>query len=128
MRPSTVCLPLAALAVAQVASADDSGWYLGAGAGLADTADNDDEDALYGIGVRYAVNERLRLYLDATYFMEVGEADTGQANYLNFSAGARRRECPRKWTGVRGECVPGRREHGPGARRSSVHSRTLLLR
>jgi OmpA-OmpF porin, OOP family len=202
MKRSTLCVPLAALAIAQAASADDSGWYLGAGAGLADSADNaqlgvpdvallsgrtddnklswgfaagyrfsphfaielgyvdlgeleadvsdltgvtdaqagvgfsadgvtlaligtfpmgkwepylkagvfysntelaysgsvlgddfgaritdDDEDALYGIGVRYAVNERLRLYLDATYFMEVGEADTGQATYLNFSAG-----------------------------------------
>lgn len=48
---------------------------------------DDDEDALYGVGVRYAVNERVRIYLDATYFMEVGEPNTGQANYLNFTLG-----------------------------------------
>jgi OOP family OmpA-OmpF porin len=203
MRRSTWCVPLFALAIAQAASAaDDSGWYLGAGAGLTDTADDArlgvpdvpllsgrtddnklswsfaggyrfsphlaielgyvdlgrieadvgdltgntdaragfgfsadgvtlaligsfpigkwepylkagvfhstteltysgsvlgkgfgarfkgaDEDALYGVGVRYAVNERVRIYLDATYFMEVGEPDTGQADYLNFTLG-----------------------------------------
>jgi len=49
---------------------------------------NDDEDALYGIGVRYAVNERLRIYLDSTYFMEVGDSEHGRAEYLNTSLGA----------------------------------------
>lgn len=202
MKQSTLCAPLMALAIGQAAVADDSGWYLGAGAGAADTADDarlglpdapplggrtednkfswgvtagyrfsphfalelgyvdlgeleaqvsdltggsdaragfgfsvdgvtlamvgsfpigkwepylkagvfysntelaysvsmagdtfgarikdDDEDALYGFGVRYAVNERLRLYLDATYFMEVGEPGTGQADYMNFTLG-----------------------------------------
>ena len=49
---------------------------------------NDDEDALYGIGVRYAVSERLQISLDTTYFMEVGEPDKGRAEYLNMSLGA----------------------------------------
>ena len=203
MRRSSVWMIVAALAIAPAASADDSGWYLGAGLGLADTADtsqlccagfplltgrtddnktswgvaagyrfnpnialelgyvdlgeftsevtdatgatdaraavgfsadgvtlamigtfpigkwepylkagvfysntvleysgslsgtdfgaritNDDEDALYGIGVRYAVSERLRIYVDSTYFMEVGEPETGRSDYLNTSVGA----------------------------------------
>lgn len=203
MRRRSMCVPLAALAIAQAASADDSGWYLGAGVGLADTADtsqiccagiplltgrthdnktssglaagyrfsrslaielgyvdlgeltsevtdatgatdaraavgfsadgvtlaligtfpigkwepylkagvfysgtvleyagslsgapfgarltNDDEDALYGIGVSYALSERVRIYLDSTYFMEVGQPDTGRSDYLNTSLGA----------------------------------------
>jgi OOP family OmpA-OmpF porin len=49
---------------------------------------NEDEDALYGIGVSYAVSESLRIYLDLTYLMEVGESDTGRSDYLNPSAGA----------------------------------------
>lgn len=49
---------------------------------------NDDEDALYGIGLSYAVSERMRIYLDSTYFMEVGESDTGRSDYLNTSLGA----------------------------------------
>jgi OOP family OmpA-OmpF porin len=204
MRRTLLCVPLAALAAAQAASADDSGWYLGAGVGLADTADtsqiccagiplltgrtndnktswgvaagyrfspnlaielgyvdlgeltsvvtdatgatdaragvgfsadgvtltmigtfpfkqkwelylkagvfysstlleysgslagddfgarltNKDEDAIYGIGVRYALTESLRVYLDSTYFMEVGRPDTGRSDYLNTSLGA----------------------------------------
>jgi OOP family OmpA-OmpF porin len=205
MRRGMLFVPLAALAIAPAASADDSGWYLGAGVGLADTADtsqiccdsgiplltgrtndnktswgvaagyrfssnlaielgymdlgeltsqvadatgatdaragvgfsadgvtlamigtfpfkkkwelylkagvfysttvleysgslegddfgarltNEDEDAIYGIGVRYALTESLRLYLDSTYFMEVGQPDTGRSDYLNTSLGA----------------------------------------
>jgi OmpA-OmpF porin, OOP family len=57
------------------------------GNGFAAQFKDDDEDALYGVGVRYAVNERLRIFLDATYFMDVGEPATGQANYLNFTLG-----------------------------------------
>lgn len=49
---------------------------------------NDDEDALYGIGLRYPLSERLRIYVDSTYFMEVGEANTGRSDYLNTSIGA----------------------------------------
>lgn len=49
---------------------------------------NDDEDALYGIGLRYPVSERLRIYVDSTYFMEVGEAEKGRSDYLNTSLGA----------------------------------------
>jgi opacity protein-like surface antigen len=203
MRRRLLCVPFAALAIAQAASADDSGWYLGAGVGLADTADrsqlccagfplltgrthdnktswgvaagyrfnqslaielgyvdlgeltsevadataatdaraavgfsaegvtlamigtlpfgkwepylkagvfysstvleysgslsgvpfgaritNDDEDAIYGIGVGYALSEHIRIHLDTTYFMEVGEPEKGRAEYLNTSIGA----------------------------------------
>jgi Outer membrane protein beta-barrel domain len=49
---------------------------------------NEDEDAIYGVGVRYALSEHVRLYLDSTYFMEVGQPDTGRADYLNTSLGA----------------------------------------
>ena len=45
-------------------------------------------DALYGIGVRHGLSEHLQLYLDTTYFMEVGEPDTGRSDYLNTSFGA----------------------------------------
>ena len=203
MRRGSLCVPLAALALAPAAAADDSGWYLGAGVGLADTGDtsqlccaaselltgktndnkttwgvaagyrfsqslaielgyvdlgeltsdvtdatgatnaraavgfsadgvtlamigtfpigkwelflkagvfysntvleysgsqegddfgaritNEDEDAIYGIGVRYPLSESLRIYLDTTYFMEVGQPDTGRSDYLNTSLGA----------------------------------------
>jgi Outer membrane protein beta-barrel domain len=45
------------------------------------------EDALFGLGVRYALNEHLQLYIDSTYFMEVGEPGTGVANFTNTSLG-----------------------------------------
>lgn len=48
---------------------------------------SDNEDALYGIGVRYQLSEQLRLFVDATYFMEVGEPGNGQVDFLNHSAG-----------------------------------------
>lgn len=48
---------------------------------------NDSEDALYGVGVRYQLTERLRLFLDATYFMEVGEPGKGQVDFFDTSAG-----------------------------------------
>jgi OOP family OmpA-OmpF porin len=49
---------------------------------------NEDGDALFGIGVRYALSERLQIYLDSTYFMEVGEPEKGRSDYLNTSLGA----------------------------------------
>lgn len=49
---------------------------------------HDDQDGLYGVGVKYAVSEHLQIYLDSTYFHEVGEPDTGQSDYLNTSVGA----------------------------------------
>lgn len=49
--------------------------------------DNDAEDALYGIGVRYALTERLKLVFDATYFMEVGEVGYGQSDSFKTSLG-----------------------------------------
>ena len=49
------------------------------------TADN--EDPLYGAGVRFTVTQPLQVYLDLTYFDEVGEPETGQSSYLNSSLG-----------------------------------------
>lgn len=49
---------------------------------------DDDEDALYGAGVRYALRDRLRVYLDATLFSEVGEPRTGQLDAFSTSLGA----------------------------------------
>jgi opacity protein-like surface antigen len=49
--------------------------------------DNDSEDAIYGLGVRYALSERFELCLDTTYFMEVGEPGHGQADYFKHSLG-----------------------------------------
>lgn len=40
MRRTSIGAALVALATAPAAWADDSGWYLGAGAGLVDTADD----------------------------------------------------------------------------------------
>jgi hypothetical protein len=48
----------------------------------------DDRDALYGIGLGYAVSERLRISLESVHFHEVGESETGQSQYLNTSLGA----------------------------------------
>lgn len=48
---------------------------------------NDSEDALYGVGVRYQLAEKLRVFVDATYFMEVGEPGKGQVDFINTSAG-----------------------------------------
>jgi OOP family OmpA-OmpF porin len=44
-------------------------------------------DALFGIGVRYAISERLQIYLDSTYFREIGEPSTGHSEALNTSLG-----------------------------------------
>jgi hypothetical protein len=49
---------------------------------------NDSNDPLYGIGVKYALSEHLQIFLDSTYFMEVGEPGKGQADFLNTSLGA----------------------------------------
>jgi hypothetical protein len=48
---------------------------------------NKEEDALYGVGVRYALLERFKIYLDATYLMDVGGEGGGQADFLNTSLG-----------------------------------------
>jgi hypothetical protein len=63
--------------------------YSGAFSGAAFSArlTSDNEDALYGIGVRYQLSDGLRLFVDATYFMEVGEPGKGQVDFLNHSAG-----------------------------------------
>ena len=45
-------------------------------------------DALFGVGVRYAISERLQIYLDSTYFREIGEPSTGHSEALNTSLGA----------------------------------------
>ena len=63
--------------------------YSGSIAGNAFSAniDNDSEDAIYGLGVRYALTEHLELFLDATYFMEVGDPNHGQSDYFKRSIG-----------------------------------------
>ena len=63
--------------------------YSGAIAGntFAADIDNDSEDAIYGVGVRYCFTERLKLLLDATYFQEVGEPGYGQSDYFRTSLG-----------------------------------------
>lgn len=48
---------------------------------------DDTEDPFFGAGLRYAVAEPLRIYLDVTYFDEVGGNTTGASSYLNASAG-----------------------------------------
>ena len=48
---------------------------------------NDSNDPLYGIGVSYPLSEHLQIYLDSTYFMEVGEPGKGQADFLSTSLG-----------------------------------------
>ena len=52
-----------------------------------DRLTNDDEDALYGLGVRYALTQSLQLYLDSTYLMEVGEPDSGRSEVSEYVAG-----------------------------------------
>ena len=47
----------------------------------------DNEDPLYGAGVRFNVTEPLQVYLDVTYLDEVGEPETGRSRYFNSSAG-----------------------------------------
>jgi hypothetical protein len=63
--------------------------YSGAVSGAAFSAniDNDAEDALYGLGVRYALTRRFKLFLDSTYFVDVGEPDHGQSDFLRTSLG-----------------------------------------
>lgn len=39
----------------------------GAGGCAGSVSGRDNEDALYGIGVRYQLSDRLRLFVDATY-------------------------------------------------------------
>jgi OOP family OmpA-OmpF porin len=62
-----------------------SGTVSGNSFGAHVTANN--KDALYGLGLRYAFNDQLKLYVDSTYFVEVGEPRTGRADILNTSIG-----------------------------------------
>lgn len=48
---------------------------------------NESEDPLYGTGLRFTVTEPLQLYIDVTYFDDVGEHDTGRSSYFNATAG-----------------------------------------
>lgn len=48
---------------------------------------NDNEDPLYGTGVRFAATESLRIFLDVTFFHAVGEPETGRSSYFNTSLG-----------------------------------------
>jgi opacity protein-like surface antigen len=63
--------------------------YSGAVSGNAFAAgiDNNAEDALYGLGVRYALTDRVKLVLDSTYYQDVGEPRHGQAQYFKTSLG-----------------------------------------
>lgn len=47
----------------------------------------DSEDPFYGAGLRYPAREPFQVYLDVTYFDEVGDNTTGSSSYLNTSAG-----------------------------------------
>jgi OOP family OmpA-OmpF porin len=47
---------------------------------------DDSEDPFYGAGLRYRVAEPLKIYLDVTYFDEVGRT-WSSSSYLNTSAG-----------------------------------------
>lgn len=62
--------------------------YAGTGSGtrFSGRFTNDVEDALYGIGVDYALNSDVYLSLDATY-VEVGTPSRGKADLLNTSLG-----------------------------------------
>jgi opacity protein-like surface antigen len=48
---------------------------------------NDNEDPLYGAGLRFNVTEPLQVYLDVTYLDDVGEPETGRSSYFNGTAG-----------------------------------------
>ena len=63
--------------------------YSGAVAGNTFAADigNHAQDAIYGFGVRYALTQRLKLVLGATYFNDVGERGSGQSDYFKTSLG-----------------------------------------
>lgn len=45
------------------------------------------EDPFYGAGLRYPAKEPFQIYLDVTYFDELGGNTTGSSSYLNTSAG-----------------------------------------
>jgi OmpA-OmpF porin, OOP family len=63
--------------------------YSGAIAGNAFAAEigNHAKDALYGVGIRYAFTDHLKLVLDATYFDDVGERGYGQSDFFKTSLG-----------------------------------------
>lgn len=54
---------------------------------LTQRAQQDSENPFYGGGLRYPAKEPFQVYLDVTYFDEVGGNTTGSSSYLNTSAG-----------------------------------------
>jgi hypothetical protein len=50
-------------------------------------AEQDSEDPFFGGGVRYPAKAALQVYLDVTYFDEVGGNTSGASSYLNTSLG-----------------------------------------
>ena len=57
------------------------------GYSLTQRVEQDSEDPFYGAGLRYPAKEPFQIYLDVTYFDQVGGNTTGSASYLNTSAG-----------------------------------------
>jgi OmpA-OmpF porin, OOP family len=57
------------------------------GASFAARVDEDSQDPLFGAGVGYDFGEHWRVQLDVTYFMESGDPDGGESDYLSTSLG-----------------------------------------
>lgn len=57
------------------------------GYSLTHRIERESEDPFFGAGVRYPAKAPLQVYLDVTYFDEVGGNTTGSSSYLNASAG-----------------------------------------
>lgn len=57
------------------------------GYSLTQRMEQDSEDPFYGAGLRYPAKEPFQIYLDVTYFDEVGGNTTDSSSYLNTSAG-----------------------------------------
>ena len=49
---------------------------------FAATIDGDDLDALFGLGVKYDLNERWQVRLEGTFVADAGHASTGTSNYF----------------------------------------------
>ena len=92
MRRRSMCVPFAVLAVAHAAAADDSGWYVGAGVGVADTANNvhlgvpdvpllsgkaEDNDTTWGLAAGYRFNPYLAFELG---YVDLGELEADVAD------------------------------------------------
>lgn len=57
------------------------------GARFAGRLANDNEDPMYGAGVRFTIADPLQVFLDLTYLDDVGESETGRSSYFNTTAG-----------------------------------------